>query len=150
MKNLLSLLFLILFLNGCAQSTIIPFQPLMDGKVSHYPPNDPAAVGIYRSTHPFSSFVELGMITYRIGAFDLRTMYNQLRKDSASLGADAVVDVKITKETHTDLVMENRCTPHTVCSADAACTTEDECHTVQTPTEESTFLITGSMIRRKP
>lgn len=150
MKKILSSFLLLFCLAGCAHSTIIPFQAAGGNKPKTYPPTQAEDVGIYRSTHPFSSFIELGMITYRAYAFDLYEMYNQIRKDAAEYGAQAVVDVKITGETHTEYVMKNICTPHTTCDATGICSTNDECHTDQVPTEVSTFLIAGSMIRGKP
>jgi hypothetical protein len=77
-------------------------------------------------------------------AFDLAAMYEQLRKDSAEYGAQAVVDVKTSGETHTEFVSQNKCTPHTHCNANGTCTTEDECHTEQVLTEVSTFPILSS------
>jgi hypothetical protein len=147
LRNVIFSLF-ILPLVGCAHSTIVPFQ--LPGEQSKaYPPSNPKDVGIYRSEHPFASFVELGVISYRMGAYDLLAMYNQLRLDSGKYGAQAVVDVKVTKETHAESVTEQQCTPTTTCDSNG-CSTDNVCHSEQVLENVSTFLITGSMIREKP
>lgn len=136
---------------GCAttRSNILSFQPLTGTQPKSYPPTDPQSVGIYRVSNPFPSFKELGLISYRTGAYDIVSMYDQLRKDSSEYGAQAVVGIKVTKETHEETTYEQRCTPETTCN-DNGCTTQDRCETKAVTTHVSTFLITGSMIRRSP
>lgn len=135
---------------GCAHSTIIPFQPSSIAAAKTYPPTLPAAVGIYRSEHPFDSFEELGLITFRTGELNLPKIYEQLRRDSALQGAEAVVDVMIKGETHTESKTVQECTPHTDCDADGKCETHQDCTTKWVDEEVTTFLIEGSMIRKKP
>jgi hypothetical protein len=99
MRNLAKLV-LLFNLAGCAHSTIVPFTTSTNGAPKTYPPERIEEVGIYRSTHPFSAFRELGLITFQTGAVDLPKIYDQLRQDSAKIGAQAVVDLKIRSETH--------------------------------------------------
>jgi len=136
-------------LASCAHSTIIPFQPLTGQIPATYPSTRPEEVGVYRSSHPFPAFSELGLITFRAYQLDLPAIYNQLRRDSAAQGADAVVDVKIHGETHTEFETRSVCVPRNVCSPTGACTTEDDCHTETIPTTVTTFFVEGSMIRKE-
>jgi hypothetical protein len=152
MKIILSCLFLVLF-TACAASQVTPFSRSENGEAAKtitYPVTNPAIVGIYRSTRPFTSFIELGLITFRSTSFDLGGMYDQIRKDAAKYGAHAVVDVKITDETHSETTSENKCSPVTTCEPDGSnCSTHDDCHVEEVPRQVQTFLMTGSMIRRK-
>jgi len=78
--------FLVSTLVGCAHSQIVPFQNF--GQITQgASPTNPEDVGIYRSVHPFASYIELGAISYRMSSYDLDAMSEQLRKDAAECGA---------------------------------------------------------------
>lgn len=135
---------LILLSVACAhQATIVPFQSQPPAS-----PNSPESVGIYRQTNPFDKFRELGLITFKTGVLDMPRIYQELREDAGAQGADAVVDVKVKGETHTEWQTVTECTPVTDCDANGSCQTHDECHEEQVPEEVSTYAVEGSMIRR--
>jgi hypothetical protein len=146
----LGLLFLILIfvMSGCAHSTIIPFQPEgTPGEVA--PPTDPNTIGIYRVTHPFASFDELGLITFRSPSFDLNVIFAQLRKDAATKGAEAIIDLKLSGEEHIETLMTQVCTPNIACDGNGACVTDQTCSMQPSDQSVSSFLAEGTLIRTK-
>lgn len=137
----------LVFLIGCVHSQVVLFGSPSITQVKSYPPTNPQDVAVYRSTNPISPFTEIGMISYHTGAYDLPTMYDRLRQDSAAYGAQAVIDIKITHETHTEMVYTPACHPETVCDFNGICNTTQVCDNQMIPQEVTTNLITGSMIR---
>ena len=146
---------------GCAlnESTIIP---LSDGKnTPDRPPKPPESVGVYRVANPFASFTELGIITFRTELLSYPQIYDRLRVESAAQGADAVVGVKITSETHQESYQVQNCTPETSCSPQTSCDALGNCSTTnvcdthqkcewQTEWKDvTTYLVEGTMIGRK-
>ena len=133
---------------GCAQhSTIIPFHRATEAAER---PVRVAVnyehIGIFRSAHPFTRFDELGIITFRTNAPSLTMIYERLREDAAPQGADAVIDVRIKPESHTEMDAVPTCVPRTVCTVNG-CSTTNICSSRSIPREVSTFLVEGSMIR---
>jgi hypothetical protein len=135
--------------SACVTSTITPFQSAGGIKESLVP-TKPEDIEIYRSTKPPYAFIELGMISFRTGYMNLSGIYDQLRKDSAKQGANAVLDVKIIGETHTETESKEKCETKQDCSAiDGSCTTKEECHTENVDKQVSSFTIEGTLIKRK-
>lgn len=131
-----------LFTAACAHSTIIPFRPI--------PPHAAVAaeaVEIYRSRGPFESFQELGAITVRSPNFDIPWIYGQLRHDAGAFGANAVIDLKIKSEQHTEWRSDQSCTPIHECNAANQCTTREYCTPMTRPRLVTYFVAVGTMIR---
>lgn len=139
------------FAIGCApHSTIVRFdKPAEKMPPPAFPPTGPETIGVYRVTKPFEPFQELGLISFRTDFFSLPAFYDQLRKDAGEQGAEAIVDLRVTSETHTEIVWERRCTPRTVCNTNGVCTTDEDCTDVPVSRDVTTFLAAGTMIRRK-
>jgi hypothetical protein len=137
-----------IFLIGCAHSVIVPFE---NSKVSgtRYAPVLLETVGVYRVARPFKEDIEIGLISYRSRSSGIGEIYEQMRTDAAEYGAQAVVDVKISSETHSEMQMDNQCTPITKCSGDGTCTSSEDCHPIPVWVSVTTFLGVGSMIREK-
>ncbi len=141
-----------ILVTACAHSQVTLFPQNSTVKIAN--PNttkatQPESVGIYRSAIPFDSFIEIGLITLRTKYFDLPSIYERLRIDSAQQGAQAVVAVKTNGETHKEWVTERKCEQKTDCSTTSECSSHEVCHDEQTLEEVSSFLTEGSMIRRK-
>jgi hypothetical protein len=139
---------LIFIVSGCAHSTIIPFQT-EGAKVETTPTTDPNTIGIYRVTHPIASFEEIGLITFRSPGFDLNVIFAQLRKDAATKGAEAIVDLKLSGEEHIETLMTQVCTPNTTCDGNGACVTDQACSMQPSDQSVSSFLAEGTLIRSK-
>ncbi len=143
--NLLS----ILFLAACTHAQITPFQKAKVDQQPQFTPTNPSEIGIYRTYNPYSNFIELGLISLDTNSLDLNWIYNQLRTDAAEVGAEAIIDLHIHSETHTETHWQDVCSPQTSCTGDGNCTTNQSCHSEMVTEEKSSFLTEGSMIRRK-
>ena len=138
---------------GCAHSQVTLFQQNSNVKIttsSTVKPTESDEVGIYRSTTPFDSFVEIGLITFTTNYFDLPEIYNRLRMDSAPHGAQAIVGLKTKGETHSEWVTKRKCEQKTDCDMNGQCSSREECHDEQVLETVTSFMTEGSMIRRKP
>ncbi len=136
-------------MSSCASSSVVLFNK-PDEAAHKQVENQPEKIGVYRSQHPYNSFTEFGLISFKTEWLDLPTIYAQLRRDGAKQNADDIVDVKIKGETHNETSTERKCTQKTECSPEGACTTIDDCHDETTSKEVSTYTIEGSLIRRTP
>ena len=135
-------------LTACQTSSIRLFNNGSESSAERPPPTAPDRVLVYRTQHPFDAFTEVGLISFRTNYLSLTSIYDQIRRDSAIQGAEAVIDVKIKGETHMEPEQEQRCEPKTVCDSNG-CTTNNECHFETVWRNVSTFTTEGSMIRRK-
>ena len=148
-SKILSGLIFLSAISGCAHtSTIVPFHKDELGQPEYSSPTLPIKVGVYRSTRPFSSFTELGLITFHSHHFHLKEMYDQIRKDAAAKGAEAIIDVKLKSETHTETNMVHNCNPVTTCDAMNICATDNQCTDQLISEDVTTFLIEGTMIKK--
>jgi hypothetical protein len=148
-KNSLALTLSILIThNGCASSSSIVRFDSADPLRPHST-LDATQVGIYRTHGPYAVFAEIGLITLRSTVFDVPGIYERLRKDAAAQGAEAIIDLKIRSETHSETDSEQRCTPNTSCDANGQCTTANDCTTEWVTKDVTTYLSEGSMIRSK-
>lgn len=139
---------------GCATSHIVLFQKSATGQ-QLTPVRAPDQVEVYRTANPFPKFTELGLITFHTSVFNLPLIYTQLRKDSSAAGADAVVAVKVTGESH----QEAHEVSHTVqdCMPDMSCDINGMCQSHQNCTDRTvwetvwetvtSYMVEGSMIR---
>ena len=149
-KKLFTFILIPWCLLGCVSSQVVLFnnsstQTSTAGVVQSLPQN----VSIFRSQHPYTSYTELGLITFRDSGFLIERIYEQLRKDAAKQGADSIWDLKITGETHTEQVYERVCRQVTNCNPEGICAAVDECHDEPVSKEVSTYTATGSLIRKK-
>ncbi len=142
--------FIVGLLSGCATSTVTLFQNSTGDKNAKFAPTDPSSVGVYRSTHPFASFTEIGLINFTTADEDLNFIYQKLRSDGAKQGAEAIVDVKIGNETHTESETIQVCNSTAACSIEGMCTPTEVCHPETREKLVTTYTTEGSMIRRKP
>ena len=141
-----------LLITGCVilpqspQSQILTFSG-KDALV--YPPVVSENVEIYRTRGPYASFLELGAISFRRGDLNLSLFYDQLRKDSGAVGAQAIVDLKFSHETHTEQKSVEKCETKTECNFENQCESKEKCHTEWVTENVTTYLGTGTMIRSK-
>lgn len=133
----------VLSLVGCAHgSQITPFRGTQASLVS------PARVQILRTKGPFTSFNELGLISFRSRSFDVAAIYEQLRADAGEYGAHAVIDLKITEESHIETKQVEKCERKIVCDS-GHCEQKEVCDMVPKSEKVTTYLASGTMIRSK-
>jgi len=128
--------------SACVQSTVVPFQP-----TTPHPAVSLENVEIYRGRGPFQSFQELGAITVRSSRFDIPWIYRQLRRDAGAFGAEAVIDLKIHSEKHTEWRTDQHCTVVHECGANNQCTAREYCTPTSHPVLVTYFVAVGTMIR---
>jgi hypothetical protein len=141
----LSMLLAFAQLLGCATpSSIVRFHPT-EKKPNAVPVEE---VGIYRTRGPYTSVSEIGMISYHSATPDLEWIYKQLREDAANQGAIAVIDLKITSETHREWQTENKCSDDTKCDSNGQCTTHHNCHDESVMKDVTTYGATGTLLAK--
>lgn len=89
MKKLIVLLFLALFLQGCAHAPVIAITSAR--YANHYPSTETKDIGIFHS-EPTQPYEKIGEI-YVNASFkaNWNYIYDQIKKEAASMGADAVI-----------------------------------------------------------
>jgi hypothetical protein len=133
---------------ACAHQTqVVPFQT---NPIAKPTATQPADIGIYRTTHPFEDFSELGLISFSTHSLNLAEVYDHLRQDAAKQGAEAIIDTQTKAEHHTETSLRQVCTPQTTCDASGNCTTTNNCHDETDIEDVRTWIVEGTMIRRKP
>jgi len=140
----LALSLLALSLTACVHSQIVPFHAEAGGKFG--PPISPEHVAIYRTHGPYTSFKELGAISFSTFSPSTNSIYRQLREDAGEAGASAIIDLKMSGETHTEIDWEQRCFDRTECSSTGVCETRQDCHMEPVSKIVSTFRAVGTMI----
>jgi hypothetical protein len=126
-------------------SQIVPFHAEAGGKFG--PPVAPERVSIYRTHGPYTSFKELGAISFTTFSPGTNSIYQQLREDAGDAGASAIIDLKLSGETHTEIDWEQQCYDRTECSSTGLCETKQDCHMEPVSKIVSTYRAVGTMIQ---
>ena len=116
MKSLIAL-FIFSTLIGCSSIEIVDtgYETL---ERKEFSPTNPDNVRIYRSMTPQISYIEIGIVTVK-GISKLNEIYSNIRNESATKGADAVIEFNLESEEVSTTSMVTSCNANGACSTHA-------------------------------
>lgn len=132
---------------GCAHSNVVLYKPNQNQNIAaSYTPDQ---VQIYRTKGPYRSFQEIGLVHLRLNSLYLPNLYEQLRYEGHKAGATAIIDLRVTSETHTESKTIEQCEDKLECDAEGQCQSKHICNNENQEDSITTYLAVGTLINKE-